>query len=316
MSAARRGLLAAVVALLAASATACTSSTDAAAGNVSGRTVQVATTTNFITDTVARIGGDRVDVTGLMGPGVDPHLYQATAGDVRTLREADVIFYGGLQLEGKMADLLDQLGEEKPTVAVTKDIPRDRLLEPAATAPEQYDPHVWFDVALWVRASGTVADALKERDPENTAVYQANLEDFLADLRELDRYVTERIATVPEGRRVLITSHDAFAYFGRAYDIEVDAIQGISTAAEATTADIERIADLIAARGVPAVFVESSVPRQTIDALTAAAAQRGAEVRVGGELYSDAAGDPGTPEGTYIGMVRANADRIAEGLGG
>lgn len=316
MRASRRGLLAAVVAFLAVTTTACTSSSDAAAENLSGRTVQVATTTNFITDTVERIGGDRVEVTGLMGPGVDPHLYQATAGDVRTLREADVIFYGGLQLEGKMADLLDQLGEEKPTVAVTADIPRDRLLEPPANVAEQYDPHVWFDVALWVRVSGTIADALKERDPENAALYQANLEDFLADLRELDRYVTERIATVPEGRRVLITSHDAFEYFGRAYDIEVDAIQGISTAAEATTADIERIADLIAARGVPAVFVESSVPRQTIDALIAAAAQRGAEVRVGGELYSDAAGDPGTPEGTYIGMVRANADRIAEGLGG
>lgn len=316
MRAARRGLLAAVVALLVASGTACTSSSDAAAENLAGRTVRVATTTNFITDTVARIGGDRVEVTGLMGPGVDPHLYQATAGDVRTLREADIIFYGGLQLEGKMGDLLDQLGEEKQTVAVTKDIPRDRLLEPAANVPEQYDPHVWFDVALWVRASGTVADTLKERDPDNAAVYQANLEEFLAELRELDSYVTERIASVPEQRRVLITSHDAFEYFGRAYDIEVDAIQGISTAAEATTADIERIADLIVARGVPAVFVESSVPRQTIDALTAAAAKRGAEVRVGGELYSDAAGDPGTPEGTYTGMVRANADRIAEGLGG
>lgn len=316
MKPARRGLLAVAVALLALTATACTSSGDAAAEDVSGRTVRVATTTNFITDTVARIGGDRVEVTGLMGPGVDPHLYQATAGDVRTLREADLIFYGGLQLEGKMADLLDQLGEEKPTVAVTRDLPRERLLEPAANVPEQYDPHVWFDVALWVRAAGTVADTLKERDPENAAQYQANLEAFLAELRGLDRYVTERIAAIPQDRRVLITSHDAFEYFGRAYDIEVDAIQGISTAAEATTADIERIADLIAARGVPAVFVESSVPRQTIDALIAAAAQRGAQVRVGGELYSDAAGDPGTPEGTYVGMVRANADRIAEGLGG
>jgi manganese/zinc/iron transport system substrate-binding protein len=314
--AARRGLLAVVVALLAATATACTSSSDAAAGDLSGRTVRVATTTNFISDTVARIGGERVEVTGLMGPGVDPHLYQASAGDVQTLREADVIFYGGLQLEGKMADLLDQLGQEQPTVAVTRDLPRERLLEPAANVPEQYDPHVWFDVALWVRAAGTIADTLKERDPEHAALYQTNLEAFLTDLRELDRYVTERIAAVPEERRVLITSHDAFEYFGRAYDIEVDAIQGISTAAEATTADIERIAALIAARGVPAVFVESSVPRQTIDALIAAAAQRGAQVRVGGELYSDAAGDPGTPEGTYVGMVRANADRIAEGLGG
>lgn len=314
-SRARRAVIIAA-GLLALLAAGCTSAAPDAGGDIAQRSVRVTTTTNFITDTVTRIGGDRVEVTGLMGPGVDPHLYAATAGDVATLREADVIFYGGLQLEGKMADLLDDLGERQTTRAVTADLPRDRLLDPGAAVAEQYDPHIWFDVTLWMQVSRTIAATLTEKDPASAATYQANLDTYLAELADADRYVTERIAAIPQDRRILITSHDAFEYFGRRYQMEVDAIQGISTAAEATTADIERVAALIVERGVPAVFIESSVPRQTIDALLAAAAQRGATVRVGGELFTDAAGEVGTPEGSYIGMVRANADRIATGLGG
>ncbi len=305
-------LAVAVLALL----TACTSTAASGDEPIGDRPLRVTTTTNFITDTVQRIGGADVEVTGLMGPGVDPHLYRASAGDVQALRDADVILYGGLQLEGRMAELLDELAQEQPTKAVTADIPRTELLAPAPGANEEYDPHVWFDVTLWEQVSRTIAATLSDRDPARAADFQANLDTYLAELTELDAYVTQRMAEIPPERRLLVTSHDAFEYFGRRYGLEVEGIQGISTAAEATTADVERVAGLIAERGVPTVFVESSVPRQTIDTLIAAAAQRGATVTVGGELYTDAAGSPGTPAGTYIGMLRANADLIATGLGG
>jgi manganese/zinc/iron transport system substrate-binding protein len=287
---------------------------DASASTVSERKVRVTATTNFITDTVRQIGGDRVEVTGLMGPGVDPHLYKASASDVGTLRRADVIVYGGLQLEGKMADLLEQLEERQTTVAITRDIPRDRLLLPPDDVAEQYDPHVWFDVTNWMIAARTTAAVLKEKDPEHAEVYDRNLARYLTELEELDASVKERIAEIPERRRVLVTSHDAFEYFGRRYGIEVEAIQGISTAAEATTADVQRVARLIAERDVKAAFIESSVPRQTIDAVLAAARRQGGDARIGGELFTDAAGEEGSPEGTYVGMIRANVDRIVEGL--
>lgn len=282
-----------------------------------GDRLRVATTTNFITDSVAEVGGDRVDVVGLMGPGVDPHLYRASAGDVETLRDAELIFYNGLLLEAKLQEVLEQVGEQRPTIAVTRDIPARLLLDPPSGAPggEEHDPHVWFDVALWARAVETIRDGLIEVDPEGAAAYRRNADRYLERLRGLDRRVAAELATIPARRRVLVTSHDAFRYLGRAYDVDVEAIQGISTADEATTADIERVADAIATRGVRAVFVESSVPPQTIEAVLAAARRRGApDVRLGGELFSDAAGEPGTPEGTYAGMVEANAERLVEGL--
>lgn len=287
---------------------------EASGATVEGRKVRVTTTTNFITDTVEQVGGDRVEVTGLMGPGVDPHLYKASGRDVRSLREADIIFYGGLQLEGKMDDLLEQLGDRQTTVAVTRDIPRDELLEAPSDVAEEYDPHVWFDVANWKQATETIRDELKEKDPEHADEYDRNAKRYLEELDELDAEVREQISSIPERQRVLVTSHDAFRYFGRAYGMEVVAIQGISTVAEASTSDIDRVAELLVERGVKAVFVESSVPRQTIEAVLAAARDEGADVRIGGELYSDAAGDEGTEEGTYIGMVRANTQLLVEGL--
>jgi len=286
----------------------------ASSADLSDRAVRVTTTTNFITDTVREIGGERVQVTGLMGAGVDPHLYKASAGDVAKLREADLIIYGGLNLEGKMGDLLVELEERQTTVAITKDLPRTRLLAPPAGTAFDFDPHVWFDVALWKLAARTTAAALKAKDPAHGSVYDANLERYLAQLDETDAYVRRRINSIPRARRVLVTSHDAFGYFGRRYDVDVVAIQGISTATEATTASVQRVAKVIAERGVKAAFIESSVPRQTIDAVLAAARRRGAKVRIGGELFSDAGGDAGTVEGTYVGMVRANADTIANGL--
>lgn len=286
------------------------------AGGGEDAEIQVTTTTNFITDTVARVGGERVGVTGLMGAGVDPHLYKASAGDVSTLRDADAIFYGGLFLEGKMADVLAELGEEIPTVAVAEAIPPEELFDPppGAAPEEEFDPHVWFDPGIWADAVLAVRDELSELDPEGAEMYAENAERMLAEMGELETYGREQIGSIPAERRVLVTSHDAFEYFGRAFDIDVFAIQGISTVSEATTADVDRIAEIIAERGVRSVFVESSVPRQTIEAVVAAAQQKGQDVEIGGELFSDAAGEDGTPEGTYVGMVRANIDTITEGL--
>lgn len=308
-----RALVALALLALALLAAGCGASGSAAGGPVGERPIRVTTTTNFITDTARQIGGDRVEVTGLMGPGVDPHLYKASAGDVRTLREADVIFYGGLELEGKMTDLLDELAERQRTVAVTRDIPRGELLRPAQFEGK-FDPHVWFDVAKWQSAARTVAAALRELDPGHAAEYDGRLRRYARQLTELDRTTRRRFAAIPRRSRVLITSHDAFNYFGRRYGFDVVAIQGISTATQATTADIKRVARTIAERDVKAVFVESSVPRQTIDAVIAAARKLGQETRVGGALFSDAAGDEGTPQGTYVGMVDYNAQLIARGL--
>jgi manganese/zinc/iron transport system substrate-binding protein len=302
---------------LAVVAAGCTAGAGTGAGFAGdGEKLRVATTTNFITDSVAEVGGDRVEVVGLMGPGVDPHLYRASAGDVETLRDADVVFYGGLLLEAKLEEVLEGIGESRPAVAVTRDIPRRLLLEPPEGSPaeEEYDPHVWFDVALWARAVETIRETLSEADPEGAAEYARNARRYRAELDALDRRTREMLAGIPARRRVLVTSHDAFRYLGRAYGVEVAAIQGISTADEATTRDIERIAELIARRGVRAVFVESSVPPQTIQAVLAAAERRGGRARIGGELFSDAAGDPGTPEGTYVGMVEANVEHLVEGL--
>jgi manganese/zinc/iron transport system substrate-binding protein len=312
----RRSLLALLAALaLAALAAGCAESSGAGgdAGEIADRKVRVTTTTNFITDLARQIGGDRVEVEGLMGPGVDPHLYKASAGDVERLGEADLVLYGGLELEGKMGDVLAELGERKPTVAVTRDMPKDELRgEPGFEG--RYDPHVWFDVRLWMDAARTATDALAEVDPRNRATYERNLDRYLGRLEALDEYARERLATVPERRRVLVTSHDAFHYLGARYNLDVVAIQGVSTATEATTADVERVARTIAERGVKAVFVESSVPPQTIEAVLASARRQGGEARIGGELFSDAAGEEGTPEGTYEGMVRHNVDAIVEGL--
>jgi manganese/zinc/iron transport system substrate-binding protein len=309
----RRRLLALLGAVALAALVAGCAESGADAGDVADRKVRVTTTTNFITDLARQIGGDRVEVQGLMGPGVDPHLYKASAGDVERLGEADLVLYGGLELEGKMGDVLAELGERRPTVAVTRDMPRDELRgEPGF--PGRYDPHVWFDVRLWMHAARTAADALADVDPQHRATYESNLKAYLRRLTALDEYARKRLATVPRERRVLVTSHDAFHYLGARYDLDVVAIQGVSTATEATTADVERVARLIAERGVKAVFVESSVPPQTIEAVLASARRQGGDARIGGELFSDAAGEEGTPEGTYEGMVRHNVDTIVEGL--
>ena len=273
----------------------------------------VVTTIGMITDIVRNVGGTHVEVTGLMGPGVDPHLYKATAGDVARLTSAKLIFYNGLHLESKMGEILAKMTGNTKTVAVTDDVDKAHLLTP----PEfegQYDPHLWFDVTLWMKAVEKVRNTLTEIDPGHQADYEANAERYLAELAELHQYVKTQAEKVPSEQRVLVTAHDAFNYFGKAYGFEVRGLQGISTATEAGIADVQELATFIAGRRIPAIFVESSVSSRSIEAVKAAVNSKGFNVKIGGQLFSDAMGTDGTPEGTYIGMVRHNIDTITAAL--
>jgi manganese/zinc/iron transport system substrate-binding protein len=281
--------------------------------DISERTINAVTTTGMITDIVVNVGGERIQVTGLMGPGVDPHLYKATAGNVTSLMNADIIIYNGLHLEAQLGDVLEQMSARSVTLAVADGVDQAYLLAP----PEfegAFDPHIWMDVSLWMDAVRIVRDELIELDPAHTDTYQSNAANYLAELEDLHQYVLNQAAQLPPEQRVLVTAHDAFNYFGRAYGFEVRGLQGISTAAEAGTADVQDLAEFIVERRLPAIFVETSVPTRTIDAVRAAVQSRGFDVRLGGELFSDAMGNPGTPEGTYIGMVRHNIDTIINAL--
>ena len=282
-------------------------------GDLSSRRIRAVATTGMVADLVKNVGGDRVELQTLMGPGVDPHLYRATEGDVIRIGGADVVFYSGLHLEAKMADVFERLRSRVRTVAVTDAIDRDLLLTPAQFQGN-YDPHVWFDVRLWMQAATKVEDALIAMDPQHERTYRGNARAYLERLGRLDRYVRAQARRVPRRARVLITAHDAFNYFGRAYGFEVRGLQGISTAAEAGTADVSTLAEFVVDRRIPAMFVESSVPPRFIEAVQEAVRARGFDVAIGGQLYSDAMGDPGTPEGTYVGMVRHNIDSIVAGL--
>ena len=275
--------------------------------------IAVVATIGMIADAAERVGGERVSVDGLMGPGIDPHLYKASEGDLRRLERADLILYGGLHLEAKMADVLERIADQRATQAVTDAIPRSQLLSPPQFRG-QHDPHVWFDVRLWMLAVEQIRDTLTELDPGSRELYRANAAAYLDELEELDRYVREQTARVPRERRVVITAHDAFGYFGEAYGLDVRGLQGISTASEAGAGDVQALARFIAERRIPAIFVESSVSPRTISAVREAVRSRGFDVEIGGSLFSDAMGDEGTPEGTYVGMVRHTVDTIVEGL--
>ena len=295
---------------------ACSSSTREPQVPITERTINVVTTTGMIADITKNVGGDRVQVTALMGPGVDPHLYKASEGDVLRLQEADVIFYNGLHLEAQMGDVLERLNEFGiKTVAVTDKIDR-ALLESPPQFQGNYDPHVWFDVTLWMKAVEQVRETLVEMDPDSGDTYEANAEAYLAELEALHQYVLDQAKTIPADQRILITAHDAFNYFGRAYGFEVRGLQGISTEAQAGTADVQALADFIVENQIPAVFVESSVPQRNVEAVQAAVQAQGFEVKIGGSLFSDAMGSEGTPEGTYLGMVRHNIDTIVTALTG
>ena len=305
-----------VLLLVALLLSACVTSGRGSQTPIGERTVNVVTTTGMIADIAKNVGGERVQVTALMGPGVDPHLYKASEGDVLRLQEADVILYNGLHLEAQMGDVLERLNDFGiKTVAVTDQVERSLLQSP----PEfqgNYDPHVWFDVTLWMKAVQPVRDALVVLDPTSSSKYEANAEAYLAELAALHQYVLERANTIPSEQRILITAHDAFNYFGRAYGFQVRGLQGISTEAQAGTADVQALAAFIAEKQIPAIFVESSVPQRNVEAVQAAVQAKGFEVKIGGSLFSDAMGSEGTPEGTYIGMVRHNIDTIVNALTG
>ena len=277
------------------------------------RKIKVTATTGMIADLARNIGGDRVTVEALMGPGVDPHLYKATQSDLEKLSGADIIFYNGLHLEGKMTDIFVKMARSRSTVAVSEGIPPEQLREP----PEfhgNYDPHIWFDVSLWMKAGETVRDELEKLDPDNAKGYDQRAAEYLAQLNELHGWVRERLLELPKEKRVLVTAHDAFGYFGRAYDVEVMGLQGISTVAEYGLRDVSHLVDTIVARKIGAVFVESSVPQRSIEAVVKGCRDRRHEVKIGGQLFSDAMGAGGTPEGTYQGMVRHNVNTIVEAL--
>lgn len=270
-------------------------------------------TTGIVADAARRVLGDRGTVTALMGPGVDPHLYKASEGDVRRLGEADLILVNGLHLEGKMSDVLLRMARSRPVIAVTEEIDPAGLREPPEFAG-QYDPHVWFDVSLWAQTAAPIAKALCELEPDECSGYEARAAAWREELLQLDQWVLEQAAQLAPEQRVLVTAHDAFGYFGRRYGFEVVGLQGLSTAGEAGLRDVERVADLVAAKKVRAVFVESSVPVRSIEAVQAAVRSRGHEVTIGGELFSDAMGLAGTPEGEYPGMVRHNVETILGAL--
>lgn len=275
--------------------------------------LNIVTTTGHIGDAARIVGGERVNVTSLMGPGIDPHLYVASEGDVRRLTDADIILYNGLFLEARMSNVLQRIGQQKLVVAVAEAVPEAQRL-PSEDYADAYDPHVWFDVGLWQIVVAAVRDALIAADPDHAAEYEANAAAYLSELAELEQYVQAQAARIPPEQRVLITAHDAFGYFGRAYSFEVMGLQGISTEAEASAADVQALADFIVANRIPALFIESSVPVRTVEAVQAAVAAQGFQVAIGGELFSDALGDQNTPEGSYVGMVRHNVDTIVGAL--
>lgn len=281
-----------------------------------GDPMRVVCTTGMVGDIVREVGGERVSVECLMGQGVDPHMYKPTRDDAQKLMKADVIFYSGLMLEGRMADVFSKIARGgKPVYAVTEKLKETDLLEPEGFEGH-WDPHVWMDVKAWMKAVDVVAEALAEQDAEGSAYYRENAQRYRGELEKLDDYVRTVIASIPEPQRVLVTAHDAFNYFSRAYGIGVRGVQGISTDSEAGVRDINALVDFLVNRKIRAIFVESSVSDKNMKALIEGARARGHEVVIGAELFSDAMGAPGTYEGTYIGMIDHNATRIAQALGG
>ncbi|MDF2233073.1 zinc ABC transporter substrate-binding protein [Albimonas sp. CAU 1670] len=278
--------------------------------------LQVVATTSMIADLARRVGGDRVEVAALMGPGVDPHAYRQTRTDIVRLTRADLVLANGLYLEAQMEEFLDELAARRPVVELAEvSIPEDLRLG-AEVYENRWDPHVWMDPALWSRLIPSLQATLSDLDPEGAETYAAGAEEATRTLARLDAYSREALASIPPERRVLVTAHDAFRYFGRAYGFEVMGIQGISTESEAGLARIEELVGVLAARSIPAVFVESSVPERNVRALIEGAQARGHDARVGAELFSDAMGQPGTYEGTYPGMIDHNVTAIARALGG
>ena len=275
--------------------------------------LKVVVTTSMLTDLVKNIGGDLIDLQGLMGAGVDPHLYKASEGDVSKLFNADVIFYNGLHLEGKLVAVLEKMETQKTTVALGEFLAKEGLIGSDYFA-SNYDPHVWFNIQYFKEFSDKVTSVLSEEDPKNAASFTANNLAFQQKLDLLHTAVVNTIATLAPEKRVLVTAHDAFNYFGKAYGFKVVGLQGLSTATEAGVQDVQKLSEYIIANKVKAIFIESSVPRRTIEALQEAVLSKGHQVSIGGSLYSDALGDGGSVEGTYVGMFLYNIKTIVNAL--
>lgn len=274
----------------------------------------IVTTTTMITDLVKNIGGEKINVQGLMGSGVDPHLFKASEGDVSKLANADIIFYGGLHLEGKLVEVFEKMSRQNiKTIAVSDALDKTTLIA-SELFPGNYDPHIWFNIDYWIQITQYVADQLSKTDPENKLFYETNAKNYIEKLEVLKKEITATIQTLSKEKRILVTAHDAFSYFGKAYDFEVVGLQGLSTATEAGVQDVQKLATFIIDKKVKAIFVESSVPKRTIEALQAAVTSKGHDVSVGGTLYSDALGNAGSMEGTYIGMFQYNVNTIVNAL--
>lgn len=276
--------------------------------------MKVVATTGMVADLVRSVGGPRVDVTALMGPGVDPHLYKPTRNDMQLLMSADLVFYNGLHLEGRMTETLEQLHRpDKPVIAVSATIDPARLRHPPE-APDAHDPHIWMDAKLWSLGIDVAVGALSERLPAFAAEFRERGNAYRAELEELDHRVRESIAGIPATQRLLVTSHDAFGYFGQAYGLEVHSVLGVTTDSEAAVSDINSLVDLVVRRKLPAVFIETSVNQKSLQALVEGAAAQGVQVRLSGPLYSDALGAADGPAGSYVGMMQENARMIAAAL--
>ena len=275
--------------------------------------LKVVVTTSMLTDLVKNIGGDLIDLQGLMGAGVDPHLYKASEGDVSKLFNADVIFYNGLHLEGKLVAVFEKMEAQKTTVALGEFLAKDGLIGSDYFA-SNYDPHVWFNIQYFKEFSDKVTSVLSEKDPKNAASFTANNIAFQQELDLLQTRVVDAIASLAPEKRILVTAHDAFNYFGKTYGFKVVGLQGLSTATEAGVQDVQQLSKYIIKNKVKAIFIESSVPRRTIEALEAAVLSKGHQVSIGGSLYSDALGDTGSVEGTYVGMFLYNVKTIVNAL--
>lgn len=274
----------------------------------------IVTTTSMITDLVKNVGGDKVVVEGLMGTGVDPHLYKASEGDVSKLSNADMIIYSGLHLEGKLVEVFEKMQKQKiNTVAASDALDKKNLIGSTLFA-SNYDPHIWFSVENWEVITLYIAKKLSEAQPENKAIFEANAQKYLAELKTLKTELQAEIATLPADKRRLVTAHDAFNYFGKEFQFDVVGLQGLSTATEAGVQDVQKTASYIIDHKIKSVFIESSVPKRTVEALKAAVNSKNHQVEIGGTLYSDALGNPGTPEGTYIGMFKYNVKTIVNAL--
>jgi manganese/zinc/iron transport system substrate-binding protein len=278
----------------------------------SKKNLTIVATTSIIADCVRRIVGGHVTVHGLMGPGVDPHLYRARESDVHKLAGADLVLYNGLHLEGKMGQVLEGMQRFTPTVAVAQNIETTKLR--TAEFEDLYDPHIWFDVALWIMVVRHIQQCVIALDPAHEDVYKKNGDDYVAELQQLHAYVQKRVNEIEQEKRILITAHDAFGYFGAAYGFEVVGLQGLSTDCDISTKDIQQLADYIVEHKVPTIFVETSIPQRSIAAVQNAVQARGWNVVIGPELYSDALGDNTTSASSYIGMVKYNVDAIVDAL--